>query len=877
MERQLTVGILAHVDAGKTTLAEGILYTCKAVRKLGRVDHGEAFLDHFSLERSRGITIFSKIARVTYEDLNITLLDTPGHVDFSGEMERTLQVLDAAILVISATDGVQGHVETLWRLLKRYQIPTFLFINKMDLPGVDKEAVLQELQHRLGRGCVDFTQTDTETFFDAITMCDDALCEEFLEQGQLAGESLQNAIADRHIFPCMFGSALKLVGIDALLECVRSYVEPPKYREDFGARVFKIGRDKDGKRLTYLKVTGGSLQAKKTISGGTEEEWTEKVNEVFHCQGAKYEPVELVRAGDICAVTGLTKTFAGQGLGFERENAMPLLQPVLNYRVILSDSVNPMEALEKLKRLEEEEPLLHISWKEQTKEIHAQVMGEVQIQILQSVIAERFGMEVTFGDGSILYKETLAEPVVGIGHFEPLRHYAEVHLLLTPGQAGSGVTVRSTLSEDKLSKNWQRLILTHLTERVHCGVLTGSEVTDLDICLVAGRAHIKHTEGGDFRQATYRAVRQGLRKGKSVLLEPYYSFSIELPTEYLGRAMTDIKQMYGGFESPQAEGDKSILVGRAPVATLQHYPMQLQAYTGGRGRISYVPAGYFPCHNEEEVVAALAYDPEGDVENPTGSVFCKFGAGFVVPWYQVEEYAQVESEEMNAQKVEKEIAHLQSHKEDTAAGSRVISLEEIEEIFRQSYGKKPEDANHYRRYHKQHREIYGEQGVGTGTKRDGAGATNRRTNGEQYLLVDGYNIIFAWEELKSLAAVNLDSARDRLIDLLGSYQGYTGTTIIVVFDAYRVKGNPGAKLSYHNIHVVYTKEAETADQYIERTVHQIAKEYQVTVATSDALEQMIIWGAGAYRMSAVGLWEEIERISKKIMEEHLEKIGQENT
>lgn len=882
----LVIGILAHVDAGKTTLAEGILYTCGSIRSLGRVDHKDAFLDNFAMERARGITIFSKQAQVEWEHLKITLLDTPGHVDFSAEMERTLQVLDYAILVISGSDGVQGHVETLWRLLKKYEIPVFLFINKMDMEGTDKERLLEELRSRLDGACVEFCEEENrESFCEALAMCDEGLMEEYLETGALCRENIAFAIGERRVFPCYFGSALKLTGVEELLRGIRAYTLQPEYPDQPGARVFKIARDQSGIRLTYLKVTGGVLRAKMLLdnhnSAGGGEVWQEKADQLRIYNGAGFWTAEEVAAGEICAVTGLTRTFAGQGLGYEEENALPVLEPVLTYQLLLPEDSDAITVLGQLRRLEEEEPLLHIVWKEAVSEIHVQVMGEVQVEILKSLIEGRFGIKVEFGNGSIVYKETIAEPVIGIGHFEPLRHYAEVHLLIEPGERGSGMQFASLCSEDMLDRNWQRLILSHLEEKAHVGVLTGSEITDMRISLIAGRAHRKHTEGGDFRQATYRALRQGLRKAKCVLLEPYFAFTMELPTELLGRAMSDIQRMQGSFDTPVTKGERSILTGSAPVATMGDYQREFNAYTRGYGRMSCVSGGYKPCHNGEEVVKQLAYNPEADLENPTGSVFCAHGAGFVVEWNQVDEYAHVESgfrleEIMSAGNNQGSTAEddisgyaltaAQIRGGKTASGKAVssyITQEEIEEIFSRTYGKRQEDKNHFRRYHKGGRREWRFDGSG--------GEVLHRAlpvSKEAYLLVDGYNIIFAWQELRELAAVNIDSARDRLMDIMSNYQGYLGNTVIVVFDAYKVKGNPGSVLKYHNIHVVYTKEAETADQYIEKTVHEIGRKYQVTVATSDALEQMIIWGEGAVRMSAQGLLEAVERAKEDMRREY---------
>ena len=879
------VGILAHVDAGKTTLAESLLYTCGVIHKAGRVDHGDAFLDNGDMERKRGITIFSKQARIHWKDVDITLLDTPGHVDFSAEMERTLQVLDAAVLVIDGSDGVQGDVHTLWRLLKRYEVPVFLFVNKMDQPGTDPVKILAELQKKLEGNIVaagnllhtEADEAERGTELEHAAMCSEMLMEEYLETGDLSPESVTDTVAERKMFPCFFGSALRQSGVEELLDGLNAWLPQPEYPEGFGARVYKIGRDNTGIRLTYLKVTGGILRVKMSVgndkSGAGEEVWEEKCDQLRLYNGGSYEAVDTVEAGEVCAVTGLTKTFAGQGLGYESENSTPILEPVLTYRLLLPPEADPVVALGKLRQLEEEEPQLHVLWQEENREIHMQVMGQVQMEILKNILWERFGLEAEFDAGSIVYKETLAEPVEGIGHFEPLRHYAEVHLLLEPGERGSGLQFASLCSEDMLDRNWQRLILTHLEEKRHVGVLTGSELTDLRILLIAGKAHTKHTEGGDFRQATYRAVRQGMRSGKSILLEPWFSFRLEVPTENLGRAMSDITRMNGSFEPPETEGDSSVLMGSVPVASMGDYGKEVASYTKGHGRLSCTLKGYEPCHNPEEVMAGTGYDPEADVANPTGSVFCAHGAGFQVPWDQVPEYAHVESgwapereEGGDSDDAETGLPAVNRQKtafRQTGGGvERIISQEEIEEIFRQTYGKKAEDPHRFRRYHT----SSGNRSTYTGSSVGSAGEAGLRKvvpqeKPEEYLLVDGYNIIFAWPELRELAKINLDSARDKLMDILCNYQGYQGCRLILVYDAYKVKGNPGSTMKYHNIEVVYTKEAETADQYIERTTHQLGakpQKYRVTVATSDALEQMIIWGNGATRMSALGLKAAVE-------------------
>ena len=874
-EKQITMGILAHVDAGKTTLSEGILYTCKAIRKLGRVDHQDAFLDTNTLERNRGITIFSKQAECTLGEFGITLLDTPGHVDFSAEMERTLQILDYAILVISGADGVQGHTETLWRLLSRYQIPVFLFINKMDQPGTDREALLAEVKEKLDANCVEFSadQTDEE-WKEQVAVCDEQVMEAYLEGEEISREQIRQMIRERKLFPCYFGSALKMTGVEEFLDDLKLRIRETSYPETFGAKIYKITRDNQGERLTHMKITGGTLKVKSVLSNGRPGEtgegiWQEKVNQIRIYSGEKYTMVSEVKAGTVCAVTGLTATYPGQGLGSEQASDMPVLEPVLSYRIGLPTEVNVHQALLQLRQLEEEEPLLHIVWNETLGEIYAQVMGEVQIEILKSLIKERFGMAVTFDEGNIVYKETILEPVEGVGHFEPLRHYAEVHLLLEPGETESGLIFAADCSEDVLDRNWQRLILTHLEEREHKGVLIGAPITDMKITLLTGRAHIKHTEGGDFRQATYRAVRQGLRKAKSQLLEPYYEFRLEVPSEQVGRSMTDIQKMLGEFDPPKTEGEMTVLTGSAPVVTMRDYQKEVISYTSGRGRLSCTLKGYYPCHNQEEVVEAVGYDPEADLENPTGSVFCAHGAGFVVNWDQVEDYMHVESG-WNAPagqetKPEKPVT-AKNWKEENE--KYLATEKELEEIFERTYGpirklgEEPPAGRSVKGWKKSRRDPL--EGYG---KSSSDYKQKKTPDGEkEYLLVDGYNIIFAWEDLKELAAVNIDGARERLMDILCNYQGFKKSTLILVFDAYKVKGNPGSVETYHNIHVVYTKEAETADQYIEKTVHEIGRKYRVTVATSDQLEQVIILGQGGQRMSARELLEDVIEVSHQIRE-----------
>ena len=861
-KRVLNVGLLAHVDAGKTTLSESILYQSGAIRNLGRVDHQDAFLDTDEMERERGITIFSKQAVLTWKDTEITLLDTPGHVDFSAEMERVLQVLDCAVLVISGADGVQGHTETLWKLLTRYGIPVFLFVNKMDQEGTDCGKLLAELKSRFSEGCIDFGRVETgaEEVIEEIAVCDEQTMEEYLEKGSVAAASIRRLVAERKIFPCYFGSALHLQGVEELMNGICTYQMQKEYPAVFGAKVYKIARDGQGNRLTYLKVTGGTLKVKDVIG-----ENGDKVNQIRVYSGEKYELLSEADAGKVCAVTGLAETYPGQGLGAEKDSGLPILEPVLTYRIILPDDCNVHTMLRDLKLLEEEEPELHVVWIEKSQEIHVQLMGDVQFVILQRIIKERFGVLVEFGEGSIVYKETIAAPVEGVGHFEPLRHYAEVHLRLEPGERGSGMQFDSECSEDVLDRNWQRLVLTHLEEKEHKGVLTGSVITDMKITLTSGKAHLKHTEGGDFRQATYRAVRQGLKKAESVLLEPYYEFRIELPSENVGRAMTDIQNRFGKFEAPETLGEMTVLTGIAPVSTLSGYQKDVIAYTGGRGRISLTLKGYDLCHNQEEVVAARGYDSELDLANPTGSVFCAHGAGFVVDWDEVEEYMHMER--TLDQTGEEGLAEVTLPKRRHS--SIELTQEELDAIYvrtpdpvKQNHGpvtvcakekdREPGSAYTDPKWERRRREKEGRQ---------------------EYLLVDGYNIIFSWEELRELSEKDIGAARGKLADILSNYQGYRKCTLILVYDAYKVEGNPGEVMKYHNIYIVYTKEAETADQYIEKTVRRIAKDAAVTVATSDGLEQVIILGQGANRMSAPGLKEEIERTLAEVRGEHLGKKG----
>ena len=846
--KQIVLGILAHVDSGKTTLSEAMLYRAGVTRRLGRVDHKDAFLDTDALEKARGITIFSKQALLTAGDTDITLLDTPGHVDFSTETERTLQVLDYAVLVVSGTDGVQSHTETLWRLLRRYHVPTFVFVNKMDLPGMERQELLAQLNRRLGEGFVDFgaTQADRD---EALALCDENLMDRMLDAGQLQDADLIPAIARRHVFPCWFGAALKLEGVDALLDGLDRYTRPAPALEAFGAKVFKVSQDEQGVRLTWLRVTGGELKVKAQLTGEADgEPWAEKANQLRLYSGAKYTLAEAIGPGQVCAVTGLTKARPGEGLGAERDSDLPVLEPVLSYQVLLPEGADVHAALGKLHRLEEEEPQLHVVWNETLGEIHVQLMGEIQLEVLRSLLAERFGLAVEFGPGGILYKETITEPMEGVGHYEPLRHYAEVHLKLEPLPRGSGMQFAADCREEVLDKNWQRLVLTHLEEKQHLGVLTGSPLTDVKITLIAGRAHLKHTEGGDFRQATYRAVRQGLMLAKSQLLEPWYAFRLEVPAENIGRAMSDIQRMEGTFDPPESGEETAVLTGFAPVSTMRSYPMEVVSYTRGRGHLSLTLDGYRPCHNAQEVIAAIGYEPEHDLDNPADSVFCAHGAGFVVPWDQVRSHMHVDSGWGKSTRPEQEAAVPQRR----AMAYRATLEEDAEllKIFERTYGPiKRDPLAAFRPVQKRERPDF---------------AAEQWEIAPEYLLVDGYNIIFAWDELNALSKESLDAARHKLMDILCNYQGYQKCVLILVFDAYRVPGSPGSIEQYHNIHVVYTKEAETADMFIERVTHEIGRNRRVRVATSDGMEQIIILGHGALRVSARMFHEEVQNVEKQI-------------
>ena len=850
--KNICIGILAHVDAGKTTLSEALLYRAGAIRRLGRVDHQDAFLDTDAMERQRGITIFSKQAVLELSSVRVTLLDTPGHVDFSAEMERTLQVLDCAVLVISGTDGVQGHTRTLWELLERYHVPTFLFINKMDLAGTDRDALLAHLKEKLDGGCVDFG--DSETLAEEAAVLDEAVLERYLETGEVSNAALSALIAERKLFPCYFGSALRVEGVDALLSGVERYAPRPVYPADFGAKVFKITRDSQGARLTHLKLTGGTLRVKDVLTGREGDTlWQEKADQLRLYSGAKFQSLDEAEAGAVVAVTGLSHTFPGQGLGAEPDWAGAVLQPVLTYRVELSDGTDPHTALQKLRQLEEEDPQLHLVWS--GGDIHIQLMGEVQMEILQRLIRERLGMEVSFGAGTVCYRETIANAVEGIGHFEPLRHYAEVHLLLEPGEPGSGVTVASVCPTDELNLNWQRLILTHLLEKEHCGVLTGAPVTDIKLTLLTGRAHEKHTEGGDFRQATYRAVRQGLMQAENVLLEPWYRFRLELPAEQVGRAMTDLQRMNGEVELPETIGEDAVLTGRAPVAGLRDYGREVAVYTRGRGRLSCTPAGYFPCAEADSVIAAIGYDPERDTENPADSVFCSHGAGVIVPWFEVCDHAQVESGwQPKSAAPEPETSGPKQRTVSAYAGT-IEQDRELQAIFERTYG--TVKRREFIPPKAPRRPI-------ADTSEEKRRELKRAFSGEEYLLVDGYNIIFAWDELNKIAAENLDAARKQLCELLCNYQGYRKCRVILVFDAYKVKGGLGSVEKYHNITIVYTREAETADAYIERATYEIGRQHRVRVATSDGPEQVIILGHGALRLSASAFHEEMAEVQKQI-------------
>ena len=843
--KKLTIGILAHVDAGKTTLSESLLYLTGDIRRLGRVDHGDAFLDTDKLERERGITIFSKQAILRRGELELTLLDTPGHVDFSSEMERAVQVLDYAVLLISGTDGVQGHTETLWRLLERHNVPTFVFINKMDQPDTDRDKLIAQLKRRLSDGCADFGDMDAAA--EQAALCDEELLERYLE-GELPGaDDLAALIVERKLFPCFFGSALKLEGVEELLEGLERYMLEPAWPEQFAARVFKIGRDERGERLTWLKLTGGVLKAREVVRGG---DWEEKINQIRLYSGMKFTAADEISAGTVCAVTGPSRTYAGQGLGGEEDWEGPELEPVLLYQVIPPEGYDVHTLLKQLRVLEEEDPQLRVEWDERLGEIRLRLMGEVQLEVLTRLMAQRFGVNVTFGTGSIVYLETIAAPVEGVGHFEPLRHYAEVHLLLEPLERGSGIRIDTACPEDVLDRNWQRLILTHLIEKQHLGVLTGAPITDIKLTLLTGRAHLKHTEGGDFRQATYRAVRQGLMSAQSVLLEPWYFFRLEVPQDCVGRAMTDIQRMGGTFEGPEQTEDMAVLTGSVPVSELGGYWTEVAAYTQGRGRLSCTVEGYRPCHNAEEVAAASGYDPERDVDNPSGSVFCSHGAGVNVPWNEVREHMHLDSGWHSAEEKAEKEAVRPVYRQDLGYAGNAALDRELQAIFERTYG--PVKTHAFRPAPK----------AAQPKEKPWKGLKPRK--GDDYLLVDGYNVIHAWDDLRALAREDLDGARLRLIDRLRNYQGWKKSKVIVVFDAYKVKGNPGSVERMGDLFVVYTKEAETADMYIEKTTYALSKENRVRVATSDGLEQMIILGHGAVRVPAAEFEYELKQVESEI-------------
>lgn len=832
--KKIVLGILAHVDAGKTTLTESMLYLSKTIRHLGRVDHGDAFLDYNSQERDRGITIFSKQAIFNWNDCQITLIDTPGHVDFSTEMERTLQVLDYAILVISGIDGIQNHSETIWKLLKHYHVPTFIFINKMDSIYANKDKLLNDLKGQFDENCFDFENLD-ENFYETIALNNEKLLDYYLEHQTLTKEMIIDEIYQRNLFPCFFGSALKIEGIDTFLNEFTNYVKEKKFPKQFQARVFKITHDKQGNKLTHLKITGGSLKVKEQVGN-------EKVDQIRIYSGDKYQLVNEVYAGDICAIKGFKNFEISQGLGNESTINTPILSPYMDYRIILPENCNQHEALEKLLLLSKEDPQLHINYNNQSKEIHVELMGEIQVEILKNIISERFNLDVEFDHGNIIYKETILEPVEGVGHFEPLRHYAEVHLLLEPGKPGSGLEFAVDCKENVLATSYQRLVLSHLKEKEHIGVLTGSLITDMKITLISGRAHLKHTEGGDFREATYRALRQGLKATKSILLEPYFKFTLEIPVEYLSRAIYDIETMNGTFKLSKEQDEMAYLTGKAPVSKMQNYQSEVISYTKGKGRITLQIDGYYPCTNQEEIISKINYNSESDLENPTGSVFCSHGAGFNVKWDEVENYMHIPYQfKPKNENIEKKIEKTTYSNED----------EELENIFIRTYGPI-----------KQHQTT-------TLTKKIISNTTYKYM--PECLLVDGYNIIHSWPELKELAKDNLDAARTRLIDIMCNYQGYKKCILILVFDAYKVKNNLGSSYKYHNIYIVYTKEAQTADMYIERTTHELASKYNITVATSDALEQLIVLGQGGKRISSRELRLEVEKLDKEKLEEYRRK------
>ncbi len=893
--KNIVAGILAHVDSGKTTLSEALLYQAGQIRKLGRVDHQDTYLDTDSQEKDRGITIFSKQAELAYADMHIALLDTPGHVDFGTEMERTLQVLDYVVLVINGMDGVQSHTETLWKLLERYGIPVFIFVNKMDMTGYDRDYLMDNIRHRLSDGCVDFLCEDSG---EQIAMCDEAMLEHFLETGANDDQDVVNAIAGRKLFPCYFGSALKNEGVSELLDGMNRYVVEPVRGEEFGARVFKIGRDDKGERLTYMKVTGGVLKLKDvlTLRNSQGEESHEKVNQIRVYSGAKYDMVTQVPAGCVCAVPGLVNTYGRQGIGACPDGELPSLEPVLSYKVMYPTDVDAVTMVSKLRLLEEEDPQLQVQWNETAGEIYIKVMGQVQLEVVAQMVRDRFGIAITYGQGRISYKETIAAPVMGVGHFELLRHYAEVHLLLEPMENGSGMCFDSICSEDVLDKNWQRLILTHLQEREFRGVLTGSPITDMKISITAGRAHQKHTEGGDFRQATYRAVRQGLMMAESVLLEPVYAFKIEVSQEYAGRVLADIVKMSGTMDGQEISGETTVITGHAPVYTMREYYSELTAFSRGTGRLQVDIDGYQPCHNTEEVLAERHYDPELDRFNPSSSVFCAHGAGYLVDWYDVYENMHVKEDpgfEISGQLGYTEDGYAMDipvNRPGKSVSEMSITDEELSEIFARTFGGDYKDKDvalngRFRRttseykvngqYNKsQSRDRQPGNGPLVGSRPADRGiatpgAFKRRKSGEDYVIVDGYNVIFAWDTLRELSEHNIDSARGKLMDILSNYQGYMNCKLIVVFDGYKVKDNKGERFPYDDIEVVYTKEGETADAHIEKLTHELARKHKVTVVTSDGLEQIVTMGQGAIRMSSRDFKLEVERVNEHLRENYL--------
>ncbi|MBE6862157.1 MAG: GTP-binding protein [Ruminococcus sp.] len=850
--KKIIAGITAHVDSGKTTLSEAMLYRTGEIRKLGRVDYGSSYLDTDSIERDRGITIFAHQASMQINDTKITLLDTPGHVDFSSETERTMQVLDYAVLVISGTDGVQSHTETLWKLLEKYSVPVFIFVNKMDMEGADKNEILAQLKKKLSSCCADFSVRD-EAIAENAASCCEILMEKYFESGELTDNDIAESIAKRRVFPCCFGSALKLEGVDEFLRILERFTIQPQRGTEFAAKVFKISADSKGSRLTYMKICGGSLSVRDEITYKSADgrEISEKVSSVRLYSGEKFRSTETVSSGEICAVTGLSAAYAGQGLGAEPDSGQAFLEPVMSYHAVIPDNINIHDALGHMRTLEAEDPQLHIIWNEQLRQIHVHLMGEVQLEVLSRIIPQRFGYEVQFENGAVTYRETIAGTVEGVGHYEPLRHYAEVHLLLEPLERGSGLHFECRCRDDDLDRNWQRLIMTHLEEKTHIGALTGSPITDMKIIIASGKAHLKHTEGGDFRQATYRAVRQGLRSAESILLEPYYEYRLEVPTEYIGRAMTDIQNMCGSFNPPETDGEMSVISGSAPVSKMNGYQAEVTGYTRGKGRISFSNGGYHECHNSDEVIAKIGYDCDGDIENSADSVFCAHGAGFNVKWDEVPQYMHLPS--AMGREIPDEEEHIVSYRRAESYAGRVVEDKELMEIFERTYGKIDRDPR--KAFQKVKKELSPNKAVKLPVY-----------NGPDYLLVDGYNIIFAWDELKKLAEKNLDDARVRLCDMLCGYQGYRQCEVIVVFDAYKVKGGVRSVEKYANITVVYTRESETADSYIEKTSHDLSKKHRVRVATSDGLEQIIILGSGAMRVSADELLHEVKSAEKAVRE-----------